>query len=219
MASQSLPPRLLRQLLQPLAPAAAAAAAAPALALAAGNTGVPQGLLDALQQRYNASQQAAIASAVQGFRPQAAPSAAGAAGPGASAWRPAGPAAGPAAVAAPGAPAGPCFALVQGPPGTGKTAAIIGMLSSFLVHNVATSAKAPPRQGSGDRDGSTKVTTTQRRGTGAGGPEVVEVINPTVRQAVSLLLEGSFSANAKLLVWHGAACTVHAALHMNLRLQ
>ncbi|GAB4823482.1 hypothetical protein N2152v2_010528 [Parachlorella kessleri] len=176
VAMQALPSRLRQELLQPRAPSAHAAAAAaaqppPAAALAA----LPSGLRDALQGRYNASQQAAVAAALAGFCPSVAPEA-----------PPGGPSgAGKAAASASAAPAPvaavssgrPCFTLVQGPPGTGKTAAIIGMLSGLLVANIVSKA------GAGRRGASSKGKGKDGR---EGGKALgsCDVVNPTVRVLV-----------------------------------
>jgi hypothetical protein len=154
VAMQALPARLRQELLAPSAPAAAAAAAAGTL--------LPVGLRDALRQRYNASQQAAISTALEGFQRQAE-------GAG-RAVAPAGSGGGPAAAAAAAdsGPASPCFTLIQGPPGTGKTAAIVGILSGLLVTN---EAKGGPRQRGGDGANEGRC----KPGRSA------EVVNPTVR--------------------------------------
>lgn len=201
VAAQSLPPRMLRELLTPQAPAPGAPAPAPDAAAAGGTVaavvGLPPGLQDALRQRYNPSQQAAISAALAGFHALGA-GATGPGGRGASSVRggptagagassaaaggqasaPAGAAAAAAAVAAaPPAHLQPCFTLIQGPPGTGKTAAIIGMLSGLLVGNATRAAK----RGTGGGGSASAAAGGQGGAAGQGESGPAEVINPTIR--------------------------------------
>lgn len=190
VAVQALPPRLLRELLQPQAPGPAAAAAAARPAAASGSTAaaaaattLPAGLQEALRQRYNPSQLAAIEAAIDGFQPQVAAASRPAAG--------SAPATAAAAVAAPASTGGqPCFTLVQGPPGTGKTAAIIGMLSALLVQNTMASGGRGPRRGGAGTGAAAAAAAGDRKGGGGAQrgeeapPLPAEVINPTVRWAL-----------------------------------
>lgn len=179
VAAQRLPPLLLAELLSPgtTAPRGAAAQRQPKQQLAAVQPPLPAPLLQALQAQYNSSQQAAIASAIAGYRPAATAAAAGAgAGAGSSSTGASTGARPPAAPAA--QQQQQQLVLVQGPPGTGKSAAILGMCSAFLAVNA-------PRAGAAGSGGGGKAAGRAAAAAPAAASKQAKraaaVVNPTAR--------------------------------------
>lgn len=200
VAAQALPTTLVRELLHPQPPPAlaggggAAATAASVGAEARGSmaggvelAGLPGGLRDTLLQRFNPSQQAAIAAAVAGFQaadavPRVSANGKSTAGAGGATGGTAAATTGPAGASLAGAVVpsrGPCFTLIQGPPGTGKTAAIIGMLSALLVRN-AEAGRGPGGRAQRGHGGSSDG--EKPRGSKEGSEAARDtVVNPIIR--------------------------------------